>query len=99
MPTPNDAPAPPPGEVACCAHLRVSYRTEPCNGRNVRGEVVPGLGVRGWWECDSGCGRRFGPEGLPAFSMPPSPLPASGRPPRSTSKRRNCETAAQESSP
>lgn len=34
-----------------CAHLRISYRTEPY-----------GQGVtRGWWECDSGCGQPFGP--------------------------------------
>ena len=44
---------------ACCAHLRVSYRTVPCDGLNVRGEVVPNGAVRGWWECDSGCGMGF----------------------------------------
>jgi len=37
---------------ACCAHLRVSWRTESVGG---------GL-TRGWWECDFDCGMRFGPD-------------------------------------
>lgn len=45
---------------ACCAHLRVSYRTEPCDGYSIRGEVMPGSGTRGWWECDL-CGTYFMP--------------------------------------
>ena len=37
---------------ACCAHMHVSYRTK---------EVSPDHLVSGWWECDSGCGRKFAP--------------------------------------
>lgn len=34
---------------ASCAHLKISWRTEPADD---------GL-TRGWWECDSGCGAIF----------------------------------------
>ena len=38
-------------DEAACAHLHISYRTEPA-----------GIdGTRGWWECDSGCGASFAP--------------------------------------
>ncbi len=46
---------------ACCAHLRISWRTEPCDGYSIRGEVMPGAGTHGWWECDSNCGMKFTP--------------------------------------
>ncbi|KKK94057.1 hypothetical protein LCGC14_2686700 [marine sediment metagenome] len=36
---------------ACCAHVKVSYRTETHDGL-----------THGWWECDSGCGTRFCPQ-------------------------------------
>lgn len=43
-----------------CAHLRISYRTEPYgNG-----------GTRGWWECDAGCGQPFGPIPAPRDREP-----------------------------
>ena len=44
-----------------CAHLRISWRTEPCDGYSIRGEVMVGAGTRGWWECDSNCGAKFSP--------------------------------------
>ena len=37
-------------ENACCAHMRVSYRTRVSR---------PGLVVEAWWECNAGCGQRF----------------------------------------
>jgi len=64
-------------EQACCAHLRVSWRTkdfklseEEAARMNViaenAGSVYPPIRAgstmtRGWWECDSGCGMRFQP--------------------------------------
>ncbi len=58
---------------ACCAHLRVSYRTEdvehdfgpPRDDSGMPGPSKAPSGIhrltRGWWECDSGCGRQFQP--------------------------------------
>lgn len=45
----------------CCAHSRVSYRTEgiECGA------------TRGWWECDSGCGTKFGLVEAPAVGISP----------------------------
>ncbi len=43
-------------ENACCAHMRVSYRTRVSR---------PGLVVEAWWECDSDCGKRFSPDAAP----------------------------------
>ncbi len=43
-------------ENACCAHMRVSYRTRVSR---------PGLVVEAWWECDSDCGKRFSPDATP----------------------------------
>jgi hypothetical protein len=59
--------------LAACAHLRVSYRTEPCDGLNVRGERVANLGTHGWWECDSGCGTKFGPVTVAPAAGEPAP--------------------------
>lgn len=53
-----------------CAHLQISWRTESCDGINVRGEVTPGSATRGWWECNSDCGAKFWPIASPV------PLPA-----------------------
>ncbi len=39
-----------------CAHMRVSYRTEEDPHR-------VGHVIKAWWECDAGCGARFGPTG------------------------------------
>jgi hypothetical protein len=46
---------------ACCAHIRVEWRTEIVvdGGANLRGE--PCEATRGWWECTSRCGTRFQP--------------------------------------
>jgi hypothetical protein len=44
----------------CCAHLRVTWQTERVPAPNVRGEIVEGLGTRGWWAC-AACGAAFGP--------------------------------------
>ena len=48
---------------AWCAHNRVSYRTE---------QIVGGL-TRGWWECDSNCGTKFGPVQAPTEGVSPQP--------------------------
>lgn len=44
-----------------CAHLRISWRTEPCDTYGIDGRLMPGMGTRGWWECDSNCGTYFMP--------------------------------------
>lgn len=46
---------------ACCAHLRLSYRTELVDAPGLVGMTKA---TRGWWECDLGCGAKFVPEGL-----------------------------------
>lgn len=42
---------------AGCAHRTVSFRTEPVDDTGL---------VRGYWECDSGCGAKFWPIPHPA---------------------------------
>jgi hypothetical protein len=42
-------------QAAACAHLAVSYRTEPVDDD----EYTRGFYIRGWWECDSDCGAVF----------------------------------------
>lgn len=46
-------------DQASCAHMSISYRTEQ----------VDALFIRGWWECDSECGTRFGPINSSFISM------------------------------
>ena len=46
--------------VACCAHLNISYRTKD-NGDGT---------VSGWWECDSDCGIKFAPEFVIPYNQP-----------------------------
>lgn len=63
----------------CCAHLRVSWRTEQVayDGPEIPGTDVyvplkPGTMVtRGWWECDDNCGARFAP--IPRAAVPALP--------------------------
>lgn len=43
-----------------CAHLHVRYCTEPCDGLNIRGEIIKGGATRGWWACPS-CLTKFMP--------------------------------------
>ncbi len=40
-------------DTPACAHLHVRWRTELVD------ESKPGGEIRGWWECDSGCGKVF----------------------------------------
>lgn len=42
----------------CCACLTVVYDPEPCDGENIRGEVVPNGAIRERWRCKS-CGGVF----------------------------------------
>lgn len=63
----------PHGTDACCAHLRVSYRTT---------EKSPGHVAAAWWECDSGCGTRF--TAVPGSWVHGRMVPAS--PPRQDTK-------------
>ena len=45
-------------DKAACAHLHISYRTEPADGG----------APRGWWACDSECGATFLPVPKPRES-------------------------------
>lgn len=70
----------------CCAHMRVEYRTEdfPLSESDAASILAtwkddgmhapPRAGVtmtRGWWECASGCGKRFEPvSGSPRTATP-----------------------------
>lgn len=49
----------------CCAHLRVSYRTELFDAPGLVGMTKA---TRGWWECDSGCGAKFLTDGAAKHS-------------------------------
>ena len=40
-------------DQAACAHLSVSYLAQAVDSHD------PSQGLRGWWECDSGCGTNF----------------------------------------
>lgn len=73
-----------PDEQACCAHLRVEYRSErveedvpayPSRGAYVGHAGGPMMVTRGWWECAHGCGARFAviprPVSAPAASGTP----------------------------
>jgi len=50
-------------DQAACSHMSVSYYSQAVDPHD------PTQGLRGWWECDSKCGTRFGPINSSFISM------------------------------